>query len=83
MGVEADHYGRPALLVCLGDEMAENILVAEMDPVEVADGDDGAPQSGGDIFAAPDHVHENLFTLSDVIVVRSGADGFMDRLPLF
>ena len=40
------------------------MLMAEVDPVEVADGHDGAPQAGGDIFAAPDHVHKSLFYAS-------------------
>ena len=58
VGLEADHHGRSLLSMCLCDETTEEMLMAEVDPVEVADGHDGAPQTGGDIFAAPDHVHK-------------------------
>jgi len=69
MGLEADHHGRALVPMRLFYEMAENMLMAEVDAVEVADGDDGAPQTGGDIFAAPDHVHE--FPLTSLIHVAT------------
>ena len=47
--------------MCICDDTAENGLVPAVDPVEVADGHEGAPQAGGDIFAAPDHIHKSLF----------------------
>ncbi len=65
VGLEADHHGRTALPARLFDEPPEDEAMAEMDPVEVADGHDGALQTGGDIFAAPDHVHKTRLNLLD------------------
>ena len=70
VGIEADDHGRTFLTARLFDEPAEDKLMAEVDPVEVADGDDGAPQIGRDVFDAPDHVHEisvDLLGMGDTI----------------
>ena len=57
VGIEADRHGRAPLTVRLFDEPPENETVAEMDPVEIADGHEGALQAFGDVFTAADHVH--------------------------
>jgi hypothetical protein len=43
--------------VRLFDEPPKNEMVTEMDPVEIADGHEGALQAFGDVLAAADHFH--------------------------
>ena len=52
VGVEADDDGRAFLPVRLLDQLSEDELVAEVNPVKVADGHHCSPQTGGYIFTA-------------------------------
>ena len=54
MRLEGEHGARRPFRLRQDDGPVDELLMAEMEPVEIADGDDGAPQRGGGRVVAGD-----------------------------